>query len=92
MVLSAKEMKTIGLALSYAIEERAGYAGATTGADGDLNKEHHRAKRLMKDFEALHQKLFGSPTVYQQLRDEDAAKPRISLQELANRPIEDHSR
>jgi len=76
-------MKVLSRALSYAIEERASFVDATLGCDGSSKNAHDQAKRFIKEFEALHQKLFGRKTQYQQFRDQDAATPTISIQELS---------
>lgn len=80
--LTETDWRTIRRALNDAMDERASYAEAW-GAD---TTEGSTAAEKVKQYEALHQKLFGEASARQQQLDEDDATPSVSIFELMKDP------
>lgn len=77
--LTKKDWQTIARALNHAMDERDSFADAYSYT----GPEAERAMENVREFEALHQKLFGGPSARQQDLEAYAATPTISLFELA---------
>lgn len=78
-VLTADDMRTIRSAINYAMDERDSYADAF----GYKGPEAERAMATMRRFEALHVKLFGEPSAFQQEIEASKKTKKISIFELA---------
>lgn len=79
--LTDKDWETIRRALNDAMEDRASFADSY----GGNGPEVVAALNLVKRYEKLHQKLFGSRSQRQQLIDADASHPTVSIFELMDR-------
>lgn len=76
--LTAKDWRIIRVALNHAMDERDGFADAYSykGPEADA------AMLAVREFEALHQKLFGECSARQQLIERYAALPSAPITKL----------
>lgn len=75
--LTVDDIVTIRLALNYAFIERLSYLDAIEGYN--MLDAEKRTRKMVKDFDALHVKLFGRPTDEARQRQADTDSKTMSI-------------
>ena len=75
ITLTPNDIRVIKSALNHAIVERDGYVEAYSGR----GPEAARARALMANYEALHVKLFGEPSHFEQDKQADREANKVSI-------------